>query len=46
MNVRQLREAIEDLDEALDHYAKIHASLVQSLADEVMKRIQKMKDDF
>lgn len=35
MKFRELRGAITDLDEALGHYARIHATLVQSLADEV-----------
>ncbi|OGA13510.1 MAG: hypothetical protein A3H32_06905 [Betaproteobacteria bacterium RIFCSPLOWO2_02_FULL_63_19] len=35
MRFRQLRGAIRDLDEALVHYARIHATLVRSLADEV-----------
>ncbi len=35
MRVRQLRGAFKDLDEAIGHYAGIHATLVQALANEV-----------
>lgn len=35
MRFRQLLGAITDLDEALGHYGRIHATLAQSLADEV-----------
>ena len=42
MIIRQLREAIGDLDEALVHYARIHPTLAQSLADEVTGAEQKI----
>lgn len=44
MRFRQLRGANRDLDEALVHYARIHPTLAQSLADEVSVARQRIAE--